>query len=113
MSVFFLLLVVQGIWTGALAHANNERYHRHAIDECGATVCTATNPDCIKRFSQFNPGPLKCMNGKTLCNMTIKHFIDLNNIDFDEYIVFDESFNDTLFALPPPDHAGNTSWVYL
>ena len=107
---FFLLLVVWGIWSGA--KANNEHYHRHVIDECGATTCTETEPDCVKRFSD-SYSPLRCMNGKTLCHTTIKHFLDLNNIDFDEYVVFDEAFIEALFALPPPDHAGNTSWVYL
>ena len=105
---FFLVVVVWGIWSGAKAN----EYHRHVIDECGATMCTEMDPDCVKKFSQANP-PLTCMNGKTLCPMTIRHFLDLNNIDFDEYVVFDETFIDALYTLPPPGHAGNTSWVYL
>ena len=113
MSVLYLL-IVQGICTVVLfVHADNkERYRRYVIDNCGTSTCTPTYPDCIKRFSH-GPGPLRCMNGKTLCNMTIKHFIDLNDIDLDEYVVFDDWFIDYLFALPPPDQAGNTSWVYI
>ena len=61
----------------------------------------------------LKPHTYGCMNGKTLCPLTIKHFLDLNDIDFDEYVVFDETFIEALWALPPPGRAGNTSWVYL
>ena len=49
------------------------------------------------------------MNGKTLCDETVKHFIDLNEYDDDEYVVFDDSFIAYLWALPPPGKAGNSS----
>ena len=106
--MLFFLVVVWGIWSGAA----RAKYHRHVIDECGRNMCTEMDPDCVIKFSRATP-PLSCMNAKNLCPLTIKHFLDLNDIDFDEYVVFDEIFIDTLWALPPPGRAGNTSWIYL